>query len=233
MPESTDNDGGPALDVEALFASLQDGIRREELVAQQRPNGAILAETMRNFIDITYSTFETNRVEQETNAGDYPGQHYDWLAAPGSTAETERALAITRIEFPTQYSEHGDPLTRHAHPLLDPVQWAIDHTTRNMYAAIDQLASIGTLIESGDHMRGPVTLARAALEAAANAQFMADTTITGDERLRRILNFQLIELKEESNEQRSTLDLTQIDEERQIEEVLRTAVTVGLTRIRG
>lgn len=115
MPESTDNDGGPALDVEALFASLQDGIRREELVAQQRPNGAILAETMRNFIDITYSTFETNRVEQETNAGDYPGQHYDWSAAPGSTAETERASAITHrpalaegaLPLALRESDHG------------------------------------------------------------------------------------------------------------------------------
>lgn len=186
-------------DAAAFLAKLERSGREREQVAARRPSRDDLAESLGPFAGFLYEAVETTRKLEEAKRGLVPGRSYAWLPAADSPADGDVNFLAPLVD---QYCQQFKPSGTHwleTNPTRNPAAWSVVFLRRVFFTVIDHMRALAELVGTGAHLRAPIVLSRTLLEASSVGSFIIDTEVEPRERLRRILNLHLEELKEASN----------------------------------
>lgn len=220
-------DDSEPFDAGEVMRKLQQSTAEQALVVERRPSGDRLAASLTEAARLLYEWTENLRLKACAAQSVDPRQTYAWLPLEGSQAFLDRAANQLLV---SAYCEDRDPSSMHwleTNPTRNPTDWALDYLTRCFHTVVDNLAGIAALVETSERLHAPITLSRSVLEAAAMGCFITDVTVDERERLRRILNLHMAQIKEAANERRGTPE--QADYHDELEELCGFARSVGFT----
>ncbi|MEP9365302.1 hypothetical protein ABLE68_20215 [Nocardioides sp. CN2-186] len=188
-----------AFDAEAFFARMEQNRLELEMVVARRPTASDLADSIKTITGLVYETIDTLRKIAALELGLDPDATSQWFPRAG----TQGASDFDDMEpLVAAFVESAEPASTHwleTNPTRNPAAWSLAYLKRCFHTVIDDFVGIGRLVDSEDHIRAPITLARSVLEAAAMGCFLLDTSVDVRERTRRTLNLHFAELKESSN----------------------------------
>ena len=186
-------------DAAAFLAKLEQSGRERERVAARRPRCDELASSLGPSAGFLYETVDTSRKLEEAKRGLVVGRSYAWLPAAGSPAAGDFDFFAPLVE---QFCQEFEPVGTHwleTNPSRNPADWSVVFLRRVFFTVIDHMRALAELVGTGAHLRAPMVLSRTLLEASSVGSFIIDIEVEPRERLRRILNLHLEELKEASN----------------------------------
>ncbi len=213
------------LSAEEIIRRIQRGALEAELVAQQRPDGVALGESLAGMSQLLYDLVHATRSVAHLERGEDPDDSWTWAADDTSVAASDTAWVD---ELLTKYCAENDLKTllfADTNPHRNTSAWGLGFLARCFHTATDHLAAISALVATSAHLRAPITLSRTVLEASATACYLADARVDRAERLRRSLNLRFSELKETANERAG--DDPDGDEHAQISELIAFARSAG------
>lgn len=186
-------------DAVAFLTKLERANREREQVAARRPPRDELAKSLGPFAGFLYEAVDTTRQLEEAKRGLVPGRSYAWLPAADSPAADDVNSFAPLVD---QFCQRAEPRGTHwleTNPTRNPAAWSVVFLRRVFFTVIDHMRALAELVGSGAHLRAPIVLSRTLLEASSVGSFIIDIEVEPRERLRRILNLHLEELKEASN----------------------------------
>lgn len=196
--EAPEPHGETEFAAEAMIAELARSRAEHAQVVAQRPTGGQLGDSLHRFAELLYETLNEKRESAIADLGLASLDTHAWFPRPNSVG----AADIEANQKVVERFLAASPTDAHwldTNPDRNPTSWGLGFVARAVYTVVDHLDAIARLISIEEHVRSPVTLARTALEAASTACFLLDPGTTSQERLRRTLNLQFEEAKEDSN----------------------------------
>lgn len=213
------------LDAEEIIRRIQRGTIEAELVAQQRPDGVALGESLAGMSELLYKVVHATRSIAHLERGENPDDSWTWATGDSSVAASDAAWVDELLAYYCAENDLTTLLFADTNPHRNTAAWGLGFIARCFHTTTDHLAAISALVSTSAHLRAPITLSRTVLEATATACYITDTRVDRTERLRRTLNLRFSELKETANERAN--DDPDGDEHAQIAELIQFATTAG------
>ncbi|TIC81006.1 hypothetical protein [Nocardioides sp. GY 10127] len=188
---NAEDDESSEAEVEAFLALLEEARARETAIAAERPTAEIMGMILLQNAKDLHAHLNVRRTSAYDSLGDDKSEadEYDFHPAPGSPADQDLQWAESLVGFAD-----------------NPIRISLDLIQRLVAATVEHLEGLAQLTAATTLMRAPVSLARSAMEAAATAAHLADSTVPREDRLRRALNLRLAELGEARYEHSGGLD---------------------------
>lgn len=150
---------------------------------------------------------------------------YRWAPSATSIAASDRDSLLAPIK---EFCEGVGPQSTHwleTNPTRVPADWGIEFLARCIRTSAESISAMGVLLQTGEHLRAPLILARSCIEATATACHLVDPSVNQRERTRRILNLHMAQVKESLLETARSHVAT--EEEVELDELMAFATHLG------
>jgi len=227
MSPSAFTDESGKLDAEAVMRYLRRSRHANDLVAVRRPQAPALAKSMTKCVGLLDQWVTLSSRIAVAESGTDPDSVRGWGVTESSPARHIRAsVEVSVAAFVASHSPSSTTWLD-TNPDRNPWDWGLDFLQRSHFTIVDHLLAVAILLKDKTTVRSAVTAARSALEASARMVYILEESADEREKLRRVLNLRVEEMKESSNSRAGAGE--NADDEADIQEQIAFALELGYT----